>query len=150
MTRRGKAATWRKVAFWQMALGLLVWGLLAGFADRLSRGQFIILAVVFCIIVLGPSMVLAFGPARFRSRFPATVAVTARMFALLTGCWLTLVLVSRFVSSHISEGVSTWLIAPLGAGAWVWFWVAPMFGYGRLGRELTEAARQEERDSWRN
>jgi hypothetical protein len=36
---------------------------------------------------------------------------------------------------------------------WVGFVVVnvrPYFGYGRLGRELTEAAREEERASWRN
>src|SRR5262249_6243336 len=145
-----KSAAWAKVVFSQMALALLVWGFLAGLGDRLSRGQFITLALVFSCVILGPSFVLAVAPTRLCARFPATVTVQARMFALLAGCWVTLLLLSRFISTHISEDVSAWLAFALGIGAWVWFWIAPMFGYGRLGRKLTEAARQDERESWRN
>ena len=109
------------------------------------------LAWIILGVGFGSSTALAVVAARGSGPFsgaPLIVSARAKMWVTWVRSAAVVGVVS-LVGLWLPRGLNLVLLAVL----WLGFFivnVGPLFGYGRLGRELTEAAKEEERASWRN
>jgi hypothetical protein len=62
---------------------------------------------------------------------------------------LVLLFSQGLLSAVLARSV-VWVVDIVAGVAIVISWFRPLFGYGQLGRELTQAAREDERRSWRS
>ena len=119
------------------------------YGSRLPTWIAAVTMVMMFATIFVPALIFAFGPKAIVDRFPATSR--PRSLAIVAGyaVWVALGILTRLLEHAVPESALQGIefLAFLAVG---WFWFAPMFGYGRLGRMLAEAAKQEERESWRN
>jgi hypothetical protein len=143
----GKAKNYAKAIALQGMVFVLLWFVvLLSSIYALPTWLIITLVALMIATVVGPWLVFAFGPASLLARFPPTVRPLFQGHVYTLIIWLVgiglLPIVHRTLPERLAEIlVSVFLIGGFVPG------VLSLFGYGRLGRRLTEAVKQEERES---
>jgi multisubunit Na+/H+ antiporter MnhG subunit len=145
----GKAQNYAKAIALQFAVFLLWFTLFLNFSDALPTWLIVTLAALMFATIVGPWLVFAIGPASLLARFPPTVRplFQGQVFTLVI--WSAGIALFLIVRGTLPERLAEMLLSVFLIGGCVPGFLS-LFGYGRLGRRLTEAAKQEERESWRS
>ena len=94
------------------------------------------------------SMIMAARGAGIFANAPLMVKVQAKIW-LASGLFAAVTLGTLAVTERwLPDRLNTFLRYAVGLGALVVF-LHPLFGYGRLGREMNEAVKEDERSTWR-
>jgi hypothetical protein len=143
-----KERAWLKINL-LLVVGLTIpTGLVVTLADTLPNWVGLVWGVFFIGCWLSFFGLLTFAPIRFKDRFPARVRPQARMILTVVLLWMV-----GFMSIFlVDEVLPPWAVAVLGYSVLFLpmglFWAAH-FGWGPWGRELTDASKRDERESWR-
>jgi hypothetical protein len=145
----GKQRNWVTAVISLGAAYLLLWMVVFFYADILPKLLVVTMGALMVVAVIAPTLVFAFGPASLLARYPATVRPLAQAQSSMLVIWIAGSGLFSVVRGTLPERLSEilWVAILIGGFAPV---VMSAFGYGRLGRRLTEAAKQEEREAWRS
>ena len=144
-----KDRNWRRFTALEVAgLGVptlaLVW-----LHEALPRWIFVGWGLLFITIIVATPILLVFGPRTFRERFPAALRPMMKLWLAFMGFSILAVVVDGTMKDVVPEALRVGVGWSVVIGVFA-VWVAGAFGFGPLGREMTDAAKRDEQESWRN